>query len=33
MNRRILVHEDATLDLHEHFDYLALNNRDTAFEF
>jgi toxin ParE1/3/4 len=33
MNRRILIHEDASLDLHEHFSYLAQNNRDRAFEF
>lgn len=33
MNRRILVYEDATLDIQEHFDYLAQNNKDRAFEF
>lgn len=33
MNRRILITEDANLDLHEHFNYLAQNNRDRAFEF
>ena len=31
MNRRIFIHEDASLDLHEHFSYLAQNNRDRAF--
>jgi toxin ParE1/3/4 len=33
MNRRILIHEDASLDLHEHCNYLAQNSRDTAFHF
>jgi toxin ParE1/3/4 len=33
MNRRILITEDANLDLHEHFSYLAQNNRDRAFNF
>ncbi len=33
MNRRILITEDANLDLHEHFNYLAQNNRDRAFYF
>jgi toxin ParE1/3/4 len=33
MNRRILITEDANLDLHEHFSYLAQNNRDRAFDF
>jgi toxin ParE1/3/4 len=33
MNRRILVHEDAALDLQEHCDYLAQNNRDSVFQF
>ena len=27
MNRRIFLHEDVSLDLHEHFSYLAQNNR------
>jgi toxin ParE1/3/4 len=33
MNRRILITEDANLDLQEHFNYLAQNNRDRAFDF
>jgi toxin ParE1/3/4 len=33
MNRRILIHENAILDLHEHSNYLAQNNRDSAFNF
>jgi hypothetical protein len=33
MNRRILITEDANLDLQEHFTYLAQNNRDRAFRF
>ena len=33
MNRRILIHEDASLDLHEHCNYLAQNSRDSAFHF
>jgi toxin ParE1/3/4 len=33
MNRRILIHEDATLDLHEHSNYLAQNSRDNALHF
>jgi toxin ParE1/3/4 len=33
MNRRILITEDANLDLQEHFNYLAQNNRDRAFHF
>jgi hypothetical protein len=33
MNRRILITEDANLDLQEHFNYLAQNNRDPAFDF
>ena len=33
MNRRILITEDANLDLREHFNYLAQNNRDRAFHF
>lgn len=33
MNRRILITEDANLDLHEHFNYLAQNNRDRDFYF
>jgi toxin ParE1/3/4 len=33
MNRRILIHEDASLDLQEHCNYLAQNNRDSAFQF
>ncbi len=33
INQPILVHEDATLDIQEHFDYLAQNNIDSAFEF
>jgi hypothetical protein len=32
MNRRILIHENATLDLHEHSNYLAQNNRGSAFK-
>jgi toxin ParE1/3/4 len=32
MNRRILITEDANLDLQEHFNYLAQNNRDRAFD-
>ena len=33
MNRRIFIHEDASLDLHEHFGYLAQTNRDRAVQF
>ena len=33
MNRRILITEDANLDLQEHFSYLGQNNRDRAFHF
>jgi hypothetical protein len=33
MSRHTLIREDATIDLHEHFDYLAQNNRDSAFRF
>ena len=33
MTRNILIHEDANLDLHEHFQYLALNNIGSAFHF
>jgi toxin ParE1/3/4 len=33
MTRRILLHENATLDLHEHFRYLAQSNEDQAFRF
>jgi toxin ParE1/3/4 len=33
MNRCILIYEDATLDLQEHFNYLAQNSRDKAFLF
>ncbi|WP_310413069.1 hypothetical protein, partial [Chamaesiphon sp. OTE_8_metabat_110] len=33
MNLRILIHEDATLDLHEHCNYLAQNNQNSAFNF
>jgi hypothetical protein len=32
MNRRIFIHEDANLDLQEHFNYLAQNSRDRAFQ-
>jgi toxin ParE1/3/4 len=33
MNRRILIHEDANLDLQEHFQYLAQSNQDSALHF
>jgi toxin ParE1/3/4 len=33
MTRHILIHEDANLDLHEHFHYLAMNNTASAFHF
>jgi toxin ParE1/3/4 len=33
MNRHILIHEDATFDLHEHCNYLAQNNQDNALQF
>ncbi len=33
MNRYIVIHEDATLDLQEHFNYLAQNSKDNAFLF
>ena len=33
MNRCIFIHEDASLDLHEHFSYLAQTNRDRAVQF
>jgi toxin ParE1/3/4 len=33
MTRRILIHENATIDIHEHFGYLAQNNQDQAFRF
>jgi toxin ParE1/3/4 len=33
MNRLIVIHEDAALDIQEHCDRLAQNNRDSAFEF
>jgi toxin ParE1/3/4 len=33
MNRRILIHEDASLDLQEHCTYLSQNSRDSAFRF
>jgi toxin ParE1/3/4 len=33
MNLRILIHEDATLDLHEHCNYLAQNNQNSALQF
>jgi hypothetical protein len=32
MNRRILITEDANLDLQEHFNYLAQNNRDPLMQ-
>jgi hypothetical protein len=32
MNLRILIHEDATLDLHEHCTYLAQNNQNRLGE-
>ena len=33
MNLRILIHEDATIDLHEHCNYLAQNNQNSALQF
>jgi toxin ParE1/3/4 len=33
MNLRILIHEDANLDLQEHFQYLAQSNHDSALRF
>ncbi len=33
MNLIISIHENATLDIQEHFQYLAVNNRDSAFHF
>jgi toxin ParE1/3/4 len=33
MNRRILIHEDANLDLQEHFQYFAQSNQDSALRF
>jgi toxin ParE1/3/4 len=33
MNLRILIHEDATLDLHEHCNYLAQNSQISALQF
>jgi toxin ParE1/3/4 len=33
MNRCIVIHEDATLDLQEHFNYLAQNSKESAFLF
>jgi toxin ParE1/3/4 len=33
VNLRILIHEDATLDLHEHCNYLAQNNQSSALQF
>jgi toxin ParE1/3/4 len=33
MNLIIYIHENATLDIQEHFQYLAVNNRDSAFHF
>jgi toxin ParE1/3/4 len=33
MNLRILIHEDATLDLHEHCNYLSQNNQNSALQF
>jgi hypothetical protein len=29
----ISIHENAALDIQEHFQYLAVNNRDSAFHF
>jgi hypothetical protein len=31
VNLRILIHEDATLDLQEHCNYLAQNNQNSAY--
>jgi hypothetical protein len=33
MNLRILIHEDANLDIQEHFQYLAQSNHDSALRF
>jgi toxin ParE1/3/4 len=33
MNLRILIHEDAIIDLHEHCTYLAQNNQNSALQF
>lgn len=33
MTRRILIHDNATIDIHEHFAYLAETNQDQAFRF
>jgi toxin ParE1/3/4 len=33
MNRHILIHEDANLDLQEHFQYFAQSNQDGALRF
>ncbi len=33
MTRRILLHQDATLDVNEHFGYLVQENPDRAFQF
>jgi len=33
MSRKILILEDAVLDLDEHFNYLAQYNQDTALRF
>lgn len=33
MTRRILIHDNATIDIHEHFVYLAETNQDLAFRF
>jgi toxin ParE1/3/4 len=33
MNLRILIHEDATIDLHEHCNYLAQNSQNSALQF
>jgi hypothetical protein len=33
MNLRILIHEDATLDLHKHCNYLAQNNQHSGLQF
>jgi plasmid stabilization system protein ParE len=33
MNLRILIHEDATLDLHEHCNYLSQNSQNSALQF
>lgn len=33
MTRRILIHDNATIDIHEHFAYIAETDRDRAFRF